>query len=85
MEEREPKSPSEMARALDSMDRDLTSRESDFLDDVIKTLKWEGKLSPKDEARLERLYEKYLGKKGKESETDEDEEEEEEPDEEEFA
>lgn len=56
----------EMAKELDEMDRDVTGGEADFLDRVLRILKADGKLTPKEEARLELVHEKYLG--GKEGE-----------------
>ena len=56
----EGKTPLEMAEELNDMDRDMTSAEADFHDRVLVELRAGKKLKPKDEAKLELLYEKYF-------------------------
>lgn len=51
----------EMAQALDSMERDVTSWEAGLLDSVLKRLRAGHPLSPKQTASLEGMYQKYLG------------------------
>lgn len=59
----------EMAEALDSMERNVSSWEADFLESVLKRLKDDGRtLSEKQATKLKELYERYLG-----DETDDDE------------
>lgn len=70
----EDKDPLSLANELDSMDRDLTSKEADFLESVLKTLRAGKPLAPKDEGRLELLHEKYLGAKDAKEEDNDDEE-----------
>lgn len=54
------KTPLEMAEELNDMDRDMTSSEADFHDRVLVELRAGKKLKPKDEGKLELLYEKYF-------------------------
>lgn len=76
MSEETKKSPLEMAEDLNDMDRDMTSTEADFHDGALKELRKGKKLKPKDEAKLELLYEKYFGEKAAEEDEDASEEEE---------
>ncbi len=66
----EDKTPREMAEELNDMDRDMSSGEADFHDRVLVELRAGKKLKPKDEAKLELLYEKYLKNGDEEEEQD---------------
>lgn len=50
----------EMAQALDSMERDVTSWEADFIESVLKRLKAGRPLSPKQAESLEGMHRKYF-------------------------
>lgn len=69
MEEKK-KTPLEMAEDLNDMDQDMTSAEAEFHDKALKDLRKKKILKPKDEAKLELIYEKYLGEKPEEEESD---------------
>lgn len=60
MEEGKP-AHAEMARQLDSMERDVTSWEASFLDSVLKCLRGGRPLGEKRENKLEEMWDKYLG------------------------
>lgn len=49
----------EMLHFLDTMDRDVSSWEAEFLDSVMKQRRAGGTLSPKQREKLEEMYEKY--------------------------
>ncbi len=51
----------EMARAIDGMSRDVTSWEADFLNSILEKLNFGLALTQKQAARLEEMYERYLG------------------------
>lgn len=61
----------EMAEALEEMDKDLSSENADFLQEVLEKLGEGEVLRPKEEAKLELLYNRYLGD-GEEEEQSED-------------
>lgn len=65
----EEKTPLEMAEELNDMERDMTSAEADFHDRVLVELRAGKKLKPKDEGKLELLYEKYFANAEDEEET----------------
>jgi len=54
----------EMAVALDGMDRDVSSWEADFLESVLLRLNDGRPISPKQEAKLRELHERYLAGDG---------------------
>lgn len=66
----EKKTPLEMAEELNDMDKDMTSTEAEFHDKALKDLRKKKTLKPKDEAKLELIYEKYLGEKPEEEEAE---------------
>jgi ABC-type amino acid transport substrate-binding protein len=51
----------EMAEALDEMDKNLSSANADFLNEVLKKLKADDDLSDEEQTRLEALYKRYFG------------------------
>ena len=51
----------EMAKAIDGMERDVTSWEADFLNSILDSLSFGLALTQKQAARLEEMYERYLG------------------------
>lgn len=63
----------EMAKALDDMDKSLSSANADFLERILNTLKSGKPITPKEEGKLEALYARYFA----EPEEEEDEEKEE--------
>jgi hypothetical protein len=65
----EEKTPLEKAEELNDMeDRDMTSAEADFHDRILKDLRHGKALKPKDAAKLDTLYAKYLGPRDEETE-----------------
>lgn len=57
----EEKTPLEKAEELNDMeDRDMTSAEADFHDRILKDLRHGKPLRPKDAAKLDTLYKKYM-------------------------
>lgn len=63
------------AEELDEMEKTLSSDNADLLERVLKTLRAGGKLKPKEEEKLEALYDKYFGEHDEEEaaeETDDD-------------
>lgn len=58
----------EMAEALDGMGKSLSSANADFLAEVLKRLKAADELTPKEEAKLEALYNRYFGEEDEEEE-----------------
>lgn len=68
MADEKKKSLLEMAEELNDMDRDMNSGEADFHDEALKDLRKGKELKPKDQAKIELLYEKYLGEKPEEDE-----------------
>ena len=50
-----------MVKALDEMDRDVTSWEADFLSSILDSLYFGLALTQKQAVRLEEMYERYLG------------------------
>jgi hypothetical protein len=52
-----------MAKELDSMDRDVTSWEADFLESVMKALRAGQPLSNGRKEKLEEMWDKYLGER----------------------
>lgn len=65
----------EMAQALDDMTKTLSTENANFLERILKTLKEGTALRPKDEGRLEALYNRYFDENGEDGEEDEDEKE----------
>lgn len=61
MSKKKGKTHLEMAKELDELDRDLRTEEADLLDLALKTLKAGKRLGPKDAAKFELIYEKYMG------------------------
>ena len=60
----EEKTPLEKAEELNDMeDRDMTSAEADFHDRILRDLRHGKPLKPKDAAKLDTLYAKYMGPK----------------------
>ncbi len=51
----------EMAEALDEMDKSLSTENADFLEEVLKKLRHDVDLTPKEEKKLEALYKKHFG------------------------
>lgn len=51
----------EMAEALDKMDRDLNSWESEFHNSVLEVLRFGSALTEKQTKKLKEIYERYLG------------------------
>lgn len=50
-----------MAEALDSMDRDVTSWEADFLNSTLEILRFGSTLSAGAAVKLKEIYDRYLG------------------------
>jgi hypothetical protein len=71
----EKKTNLQMAEELDAMDDDVTSLETDLLERALKTLRAGRGIEPKDEGRLEAMYEKYLGEGTEEAPSEDPEEE----------
>jgi hypothetical protein len=71
----EKKTHKQMAQELDKMNRDVTSEEADFLEEVLDTVGEGKKLKPKVAGKLEEIYEKYLVNREDAEEEDPDEEE----------
>lgn len=64
----------DMAETLDEMDKDLSSDNADFLEEVLKKLRHDVDLSDKEQKKLTTLYKKYFGEdEEKEAAVDEDE------------
>lgn len=64
----------EMAEALDEMQKDLSSDNADFLEDMLKKLRHDVDLTDKEQKKLEVLYKKHFGDdEEKEAAVDEDE------------
>jgi hypothetical protein len=53
----------DMARELDSMDRDVTSWEANFLESVMKALRAGRALSDRQKEKLDEMWDKYLGER----------------------
>lgn len=62
----------EMAKALDSMKRDVDSWEAGLLDSVLKRFEDGKPLTPKQAVALEEMYAKYLGEDADEREKDDE-------------
>lgn len=61
----------EKAESLDAMERDVSSKEADFLENVLKRLRAGGSLTPKQLKSLDEMYVKYLGVSEEEDEDEE--------------
>lgn len=70
----EKKSHKQMAKELDGMNRDVTTEEADFLEEVLETLGAGKKLKPKVAEKLGEMYGKYLVEREDAEEGSEDEE-----------
>jgi hypothetical protein len=53
----------DMARELDSMERDVTSWEANFIESVLKALRSGKSLSNPQKEKLEEMWDKYLGER----------------------
>lgn len=62
----------EMAEALDDMDKDLSSDNADFLEEVLKKLRHDVDLTDKEQKKLENLYKKHFAEDEETSEDEDD-------------
>lgn len=62
----------EMAEALDGMEKNLSSDNADFLEEVLEKLKADEALTDKEQRKLEALYNRYFAEE-EDEETGDDE------------